>query len=70
MQKRSGPELLLQKQFRPPLDKVAIEMPAGLIDKDETPEECAVRELKEETGYIGEAISDRTGVRPILYGGE
>ncbi|WEW56642.1 ADP-ribose diphosphatase [Emydomyces testavorans] len=55
LQKPSGPELLLQKQYRPPIDKVTIEVPAGLIDAGETPEECATRELKEETGYIGVA---------------
>ncbi|KAI1911771.1 ADP-ribose diphosphatase [Ophidiomyces ophidiicola] len=53
LQKPTGPEILLQKQYRPPVDKIAIEVPAGLIDAGETPEECAVRELKEETGYVG-----------------
>ncbi|PCG88372.1 NUDIX hydrolase [Penicillium occitanis (nom. inval.)] len=48
-----GPEILLQKQFRPPINKVSVEVPAGLIDEGETPEQCAVRELKEETGYVG-----------------
>ncbi|KAK6336272.1 hypothetical protein TWF696_001834 [Orbilia brochopaga] len=47
------PSILLQKQYRPPIDKVCIEVPAGLIDAGETPEECAIRELKEETGYVG-----------------
>lgn len=27
-------------------------MPSGLIDPDETPSQCALRELKEETGYV------------------
>lgn len=30
-----------------------IEVPAGLIDAGESPEQAAVRELKEETGYVG-----------------
>ncbi|PMD13052.1 ADP-ribose pyrophosphatase [Hyaloscypha hepaticicola] len=53
LEKPGGPEILLQKQFRPPVANVTIEVPAGLIDAGETAEEAAVRELKEETGYIG-----------------
>lgn len=30
-----------------------MEIPAGLVDARETPEECAIRELYEETGYHG-----------------
>lgn len=49
--------IVLQKQFRPPVEGVCIEMPAGLIDEGETVEEAAIRELKEETGYSGKIIS-------------
>ncbi|KAK2772810.1 hypothetical protein FQN52_004825 [Onygenales sp. PD_12] len=63
LSKPTGPELLLQKQYRPPIDKVVIEVPAGLIDAGETPEECAVRELREETGYVG--VAEETS--PIMY---
>ena len=43
-------EVLLEKHYRVPVRKYVIELPAGLVD-DESPEECARRELLEETGY-------------------
>ena len=46
------PSLLLQKQFRPPLNKCTIEVPSGLIDEGEDIATAALRELKEETGYV------------------
>ncbi|KAI9163983.1 Nudix hydrolase [Paramyrothecium foliicola] len=45
--------IVLQKQYRAPVDRVCIEVPAGLVDADETAEEAALRELREETGYVG-----------------
>ncbi|RKL30799.1 hypothetical protein BFJ72_g11364 [Fusarium proliferatum] len=59
----TGPELILQKQYRPPINAVTIEVPAGLIDEGETPEECAIRELREETGYVGVA----TETSPMMF---
>jgi ADP-ribose pyrophosphatase len=43
--------ILLERQFRYPLDQVFIEFPAGKIDPDEPSLDCAKRELEEETGY-------------------
>ena len=42
----------LVRQFRAPLEKVTLEIPAGKLDfKGEDRFECAKRELREETGY-------------------
>lgn len=40
----------LVKQYRKPINKICLELPAGKLDKGEDPKECALRELKEETG--------------------
>ncbi|CEJ90391.1 hypothetical protein VHEMI06179 [[Torrubiella] hemipterigena] len=63
LSKPDGKHILLQKQYRPPIDKVTIEIPAGLIDEGETPEQAAVRELREETGYMGN-VAD---VSPVMF---
>ena len=42
---------ILTRCFRPPFNDYIWEFPAGLIDKDESPAEAALRELEEETGY-------------------
>jgi len=49
-------EVLLVKQFRPPVQKSVIEFPAGLNDKEETLECAAQRELLEETGYMAKEM--------------
>ena len=50
-------ETLLVQQYRPPVNAVTIELPAGLIDAGGTAEQAAVRELKEETGFVGTVVS-------------
>lgn len=43
--------LLLVRQYRQPAGRVLLEIPAGTLDPGEAPEDCARRELAEETGY-------------------
>ena len=46
-------QVILVKQFRPGPNEILNELPGGFIDKNETPEQAAERELLEETGYKG-----------------
>ncbi len=43
--------VILEKQFRPPMGRDVIELPAGLVDPGESMEVAAKRELIEETGW-------------------
>ncbi|KAK4156779.1 NUDIX hydrolase domain-like protein [Chaetomidium leptoderma] len=63
LEKKTGPEIVLQKQYRPPVDKIVIELPAGLIDEGEAAQQAAIRELKEETGYVAEVLE----TSPIMF---
>jgi ADP-ribose pyrophosphatase len=60
-------ELLLVEQYRVPVGERTLELPAGIYGdaespKGETPEQCAMRELEEETGYRGKVA------KVLLYG--
>lgn len=49
----SNNEILVEESYRRGIDDFVIECPAGFIDKSENPNEAAIRELEEETGYTG-----------------
>lgn len=54
------------RQYRHPIEQVTLEIPAGKLDKlpDETPEHAALRELREETGYIAQSLTSLGIVYP------
>jgi ADP-ribose pyrophosphatase len=49
-------EIIMVKQFRYALGRETLEIPAGKVDPGEKPDECARRELLEETGYETETL--------------
>ena len=44
--------IVMVKQFRTPVNRVLLEIPAGGVEDGEDPEDCVRRELQEEIGYL------------------
>tara|TARA_B100002051_G_scaffold212329_1_gene204034 strand:+ start:348 stop:887 length:540 start_codon:yes stop_codon:yes gene_type:complete len=56
----------LIRQYRYSVKKVMIELPAGKLDMEETPDECAFRELEEEIGYKAKKLTFLTNIHPAI----
>ena len=55
--------VILVRQYRYPIEKVTLEVPAGKLDAvGEDPLHCARRELSEETGYTAEQYEKLTTI--------
>ncbi len=52
----SDPDVLLIRQYRYAAERYLYEVPAGRLDPGELPEDCARRELREETGYRADNV--------------
>lgn len=59
-------EIIAVKQYRYPIERVTIEIPAGKLDKGEEPLEAAKRELSEETGVESADIEYIGGLYPSV----
>ncbi len=67
---------VMTEQYRHGTGKIALEFPAGIIDKGETPEQAAIRELEEECGYKldegrgtrDERNSEKESTNPVYLG--
>jgi 8-oxo-dGTP pyrophosphatase MutT (NUDIX family) len=57
-------EVVLVRQYRHGVRSVCLEIPGGMIDPGETAQEGALRELREETGYVPQRISVLGRVTP------
>jgi ADP-ribose pyrophosphatase len=55
-------DILLVKQYRYPIGGEVIELPAGKLDVNEDPRDCAERELREETGYAAKRWTKLTTI--------
>lgn len=58
--------VLLERQFRYPLQRAMVEFPAGKLDPGEDPWHCAQRELAEETGYRAAEWAHAGVMHPVI----
>lgn len=49
-------KIVMVEQYRKPMERTLVEIPAGKLEKGEEPAACAKRELEEETGYDCEVL--------------
>ncbi len=49
-----GDEVILVRQYIIAIEKEILELPAGRLEPNESPLQCGLREMEEETGYISD----------------
>ena len=66
LQESDGLKLVLERQYRHPVEQVMIEFPAGKLDPGEDRLCCAQRELLEETGYTARQWARAGVLHPVI----
>ena len=57
-------QVIMVKQYRFGTENLSWEVPGGLMEKGEKPEEAGARELREETGYVGKSVELMAAIAP------
>jgi ADP-ribose pyrophosphatase len=58
--------IVLERQYRYPIEQAVIEIPAGKLNPGEDPLLCAQRELQEETGYVAKHWRKIRRIHPVI----
>ena len=58
-------KIIMLRQLRPVIGSYIYELPAGTLDKNESPHSCAKREIIEETGYSAKSLKLLGSIYPV-----
>jgi 8-oxo-dGTP pyrophosphatase MutT (NUDIX family) len=57
-------KIVLVKQYRHAFGSTTLELPGGILEQGESPMSSAIREMKEETGYVSEEVEFLMKISP------